>query len=146
MRHPIVLLALVALPTVAVGQAPVITSGPTAKAVGAAGVTITASTPDGGGAPNAKVGAEQTLLAIRSVCTLLENDGKLFAACDNTKPEARALGMTRVPQIATEWEAFAKRLSNADQVVNNKRRAVVILNQGEVVVEVNAAGHVTLKR
>ncbi len=146
MRHPMALLALVALPSILAGQTPVITSGATAKVVGAANVTITASTPDGGGAPNAKVGAEQALLAIRSVCTLLENDGKLFAACDNTTPEARALGLTRVPQIATEWEAFAKRLSNADQVVNNKRRAIVILNQGEMVAEVNAAGHVTLKR
>jgi hypothetical protein len=146
MRPSFAVLALAAVPALLAAQTPVITSGATAKAIGAATVTMSSSTPDGGGPANAKVGAEQTLLAIRSVCTLVENDGKLFAACDNTKPEARALGSTRVPQIATEWELFASRLSSADQIANNKRRAIVILNQGEVVAEVNAAGHVMLKR
>jgi C4-dicarboxylate-specific signal transduction histidine kinase len=137
--------ALVSLPIAATAHAQ------TTKAVvsaAAANAPLTAKS-DGGGssALNTVAAAQRTLEAIRSLCQLVENDGKLFAACDNSTAAAKMHGaMTYLPQIATEWETFTKRLFDADKRVNGKARPIVVLNGGDVVAEVTTGGVVTLRK
>jgi len=91
--------------------------------------------------------AQEVLNAIRGVCNLVEFDGKLFAACDNTTPTARIRGSAGyLPQQKNEWVAFAQRLVDADFGANGKRRAVVILNNADTVAVSNSAGVVKLKK
>jgi hypothetical protein len=90
-------------------------------------------------------GHEQVLDRARAACTLLENDDKLFAACDNSTEKAKRTGLTHVPQTSVEWVDFAKRLSAADSGQRGRRRVLVVLNKGEPVVEVTLAGLVQLK-
>ena len=151
MRTSVVVAVVVCLPIAAFAQtpppAPKITTGQTATAAREAMANTPAAKPDGGGAASALEQAQLTLAGIRGVCVLVENDGKLFAACDNTTPAAKVRGgPSYLPQISTEWEAFARRLVDADRVANNKRRPVTVLNNGEVVVEASSAGVVKLKK
>jgi hypothetical protein len=88
---------------------------------------------------------DQVLDRARAACTLLENDDKLFAACDNSTDKAKRTGLTHVPQTSIEWVDFAKRLSAADSGQKGRRRVLVVLNKGEPVVEVTLAGLVQLK-
>lgn len=142
MRTFILAAVIVIMPIAAAAQA-----GPTAAVVRQAQANQPAMRVDGGGPGSATERAQQFLNAIRAACVLVENDGKLFAACDNTTAAARNRGTpSSLPQITTEWEAFATRLLEADQVVNGKRRPIVVLNNGVVVVEATSGGVVTLKK
>ena len=109
--------------------------------------TRPAAKPDGGSRSSAVVIAQAVLDVIREKCTLVENDGKLFAACDNTTDAAKLVGgHGYLPQLNAEWEAFTKRLVDADFRVTNMRRPVVVLNNGDVVAESTAGGGVKLKK
>jgi hypothetical protein len=144
MRNLIVVVAIVSVPITATAQAQ-----PTKAAVTAADANkpLTANSDAGGPSRlNGIAAAKSTLEAIRSVCSLVENDGKLFAACDNTTPAARMHGPTYLPQGGVEWEAWTKRLVAADKLVNGKGRPVVVLNGGDVIAEATSGGVVTLKK
>lgn len=93
--------------------------------------------------PTAQIkSAQQTIGEIESVCDLVEHDGTLFAACDNTTPTGR----DKLPLQATEWGPFAARLATADAVAYGKPRPVVVLNGAVTMAEVSASGIVTLKK
>jgi hypothetical protein len=126
---------------------PISATGATATAVREAMATRPAAKPDGGSRSSAVVIAQAVLDVIREKCTLVENDGKLFAACDNTTDAAKLVGgHGYLPQLNAEWEAFTKRLVDADFRVTNMRRPVVVLNNGDVVAESTAGGGVKLKK
>jgi hypothetical protein len=71
---------------------------------------------------------DQVVDRARAACTLLENDEKLFAACDNSTEKARRTGLTHVPQTSVEWVDFAKKLAAADSGQRGRRRPLVVLN------------------
>ena len=146
MRTHILVAAIVILPIAASAQKP---SSATKDAVTAseAGKTPSAKS-DGGGksAIGSLASAHKFVDALRENCQLVENAGKLFAACDNTTEAARRRGsMTYLPQNATEWEALTKRLADADKLINGKGRPISVLNGGDVVAEATSGGVVTLK-
>ena len=95
-----------------------------------------------GGASNPKMGATQFLAATRDVCQLVTNDGKLFAACDNTT----ARGEARLPRTLPDWQKFASRLHDADREVNGKPRGLAVLNNGVPMVELTRDGRVMPKK
>jgi hypothetical protein len=103
------------------------------------------ATPKPGPAKSA-LGHDQVVDRARAACTLLENDDKLYAACDNSTDKAKRTGLTHVPQTSIEWIDFAKRLSAADSGQKGRRRVLVVLNKGEAIVEVTQAGLVQLKK
>jgi hypothetical protein len=144
MRNLIIVAAIVSIPIATA------TSQPTKAAVAAAAASRAGTVEtDGGGTSrlNTPAAARNVLEAIRQCCQLVENDGKLFAACDNTTAAARTRGSTTyVPQNASEWENFTRLLSAADKIINGKGRPVTVLNGGDVVAEATSGGVVTLKK
>lgn len=125
------------------------TTGPATTPVGGANFDTTRiyfRQEDRGFKTQAFTVAQKTIHDIESACPLVEHDGKLFAACDNTTPAARTNGPTYVPQLSNEWEAFVKRLADADFVVHGKPRPIVVLNGGTVMAEASSGGVVKLKK
>ena len=161
MRLSIFAGAILVVPLIAAAQTPPPSPPPSppptppgaTKAAVAAGMTSAASTPQpidvskNGGPNSAFVVATQYLEGVRVLCTVLENDGKLFAECDNTTREAKmTMSPTYLPQLATEWEAFTRKIVDADFTVTGKRRPVVVMNNGVVMAESSSGGVVKLKR
>jgi hypothetical protein len=125
--------------------APLVTTGAAATALRTIPSPPVPENPAGGSGSVA--GASQVLEGIRTLCPLLENDGKLFAACDNTAPGAKIKSAaTYLPQLGTEWEEFTKRIVDADFIVKGKRRPVVVWNNGVVMAESSAGGVIKLRK
>ena len=120
-------------------------AGPTATAVRTAMENAPPKAPNGGTVGTPLERAQEFMTTLRTVCQLVENDGKLFAACDNTTTRARVRGPWYLPQTITEWEKFSASVYNADRTVNGRGRAVVVLNGDKVVAEVSSAGVISLK-
>jgi hypothetical protein len=92
--------------------------------------------PDGGEPHSRTDLAQQTLSNARASCTFVPKDEKLVAACDNSTDAGRL----RLPRTVPGWQTFAGRLQDADQVVNGKRRGVIVMNGAEVMAEITASG------
>lgn len=129
------------------GSIPVVASGgPPSTSVTSAPANTPIPTSNGGGPSSPLVSAQMTLTAVRSMCTVLENDGKLFALCDNSTPTARIKGETYLPQTNAEWEKFITQFAAADYTVTGKKRTVVVLNRGAVIAEAMGGEVVRLKK
>jgi hypothetical protein len=135
MRRPFAFLLLAAPLAAQSADNPLTTSG-TAKTI-APPMKV-----NDGGSSSPKIGATQFLATVRDACQLLTNDGKLFAACDNST----ATGKARLPRTLLDWQKFADRVYSADREVNGKPRALVVLNQGEPMVELTRDGRLVPRK
>ena len=157
MRLSILASAILVAPLIAAAQTPPPAPPPQnpggTKAMADAAAARAANTPRpidvtrNGGPNSAFVIATQYLEGVRVLCTVLENDGKLFADCDNTTSDAKmTFAQTYLPQLPTEWESFTRKIVDADFTIIGKRRPVVVMNNGVVMAESSSGGVVKLKK
>ncbi len=85
--------------------------------------------------------AQQTLIAMREYCQMVERDGVLYVVFDSSTPFV----VSQMPKSGVEWMGFAGRVHATDSTFHQRSRAVSVLRDGKVMAEVSAVGVVVLK-